>query len=327
MALKPDFIALQQAATWYAELQESPSSQSYPDAFQHWLDAKPENRLAWQSVLNISQRFQPLCESEARKTAALTALTHTSHHAGRRQVLKMAAWLSVGSLLGWSTWRHTPLHQHLQAWNADYYSPRGTITPLTLADGSRIWLDTDSALDVDYSPTQRALRLLNGRVMIETAADPQRELTVTTTEGTMRALGTRFSVQARDGSTELQVYQGAVEVSPAIIGDRWRVNAGHAVTFNRNAIAPVVALNSPEPAWPRGLLQVENLPLGEFITRLSAYRSGYLGCDPAVAALTVTGTFPLHDTDLALAMLTDILPVHVHRRFPWWLTVSLRGHE
>lgn len=324
MSNKPGFAALQQAANWYAEVQDISSPQTYPAALQRWLDESQENQLAWQYVLNISQRFSPLRENGERQAAALTALTQRTHSAGRRQVLKMAAWISVGTLLAWGSWRHTPLRNQVLAWHADYHSPHGEITSFTLADGSRIWLDTDSALNVDYSPTQRALQLLNGRVMIETAADPRRPLTIVTAQGKMRALGTRFSVQALGDTTVLQVYQGAVEVSPAAISDAPIVQAGQAMTFRRDAFGPVSPLRNAEPAWPLGLLQADNLPLGEFIERLSAYRRGYLGCDPAVSALTVTGTFPLHDTDMALDMLTNALPVQLNRRFSWWLTVAPR---
>lgn len=324
MSNKPGFAALQQAANWYAEVQDISSPQTYPAALQRWLDESQENQLAWQYVLNISQRFSPLRENGERQAAALTALTQRTHSAGRRQVLKMAAWISVGTLLAWGSWRHTPLRNQVLAWHADYHSPHGEITSFTLADGSRIWLDTDSALNVDYSPTQRALQLLNGRVMIETAADPRRPLTIVTAQGKMRALGTRFSVQALGDTTVLQVYQGAVEVSPAAISDAPIVQAGQAMTFRRDAFGPVSPLRNAEPAWPLGLLQADNLPLGEFIERLSAYRRGYLGCDPAVSALSVTGTFPLHDTDMALDMLTNALPVQLNRRFSWWLTVAPR---
>ncbi|MFD3224160.1 FecR domain-containing protein [Rahnella aceris] len=324
MSNKPGFAALQQAANWYAEVQDISSPQTYPAALQRWLDESQENQLAWQYVLNISQRFSPLRENGERQAAAFTALTQRTHNAGRRQVLKMAAWISVGTLLAWGSWPHTPLRNLVLAWHADYHTPHGEITSFTLADGSRIWLDTDSALNVDYSPTQRALQLLNGRMMIETAADPHRPLTIVTAQGKMRALGTRFSVQALGDTSVLQVYQGAVEVSPAAISDASIVQAGQAMAFRRDGFGPVSSLRNTEPAWPRGLLQADNLPLGEFIKRLSAYRRGYLGCDPAVSALTVTGTFPLHDTDMALDMLTNALPVQLNRRFSWWLTVAPR---
>ena len=324
MSHKPDFAALQQAANWYAEVQDIASPQTYPAALQRWLEESQENQQAWQYVLNISQRFSPLRESSEQQTAALTALTQYTHGAGRRQMLKMAVWISVGTLLAWGGWRHTPLRNQLLAWQADYHSPRGEITPFKLADGSRIWLDTDSALNIDYSPTQRALKLLNGRVMIETAADPLRPLTIVTTQGKMRALGTRFSVQVLSETTELQVFQGAVKVFPAGISDTSIVRAGQMITFGQGTIGTVSPLHNADPAWPHGLLQVDNLPLSEFIERLSAYRHGYLGCDPSVSDLTVTGTFPLHDTDMALDMLTNALPVQLNRRFSWWLTVSLR---
>lgn len=214
-----------------------------------------------------------------------------------------------------------PLREQVLAWRADYYSPLGSVTQFTLSDGSHIWLDTDSALNTDYSSTQRALQLLHGRVMINTATDPLRPLTLSTAQGTMRALGTRFSAQERDKSTVLQVYQGAVEVSPTDSSERLIVKAGQKVTFRQNEIGPVTAVMR-EPTWPQGLLQADNLPLSEFIERLATYRRGYLGCDPAIAKLTVTGTFPLNNTDMALEMLTHVLPVQLNRRFSWWLTVA-----
>nr|CDS58330.1 Anti-FecI sigma factor, FecR [Serratia symbiotica] len=324
MTSKPGFAALQQAANWYAKIQGVASLQTYPAALQHWLEESQENQQAWQYVLNISQHFTPLRENDARQTAALTVLTRTPHNAGRRQVLKMATWISVGSLLGWGYWRHTPLRNQVLAWCADYHSPHGKITQFTLSDGSRIWLDTDSAMNVDDSQTQRALLLLNGRMMIETTADPQRSLTVSTSQGKMRALGTRFSVQTPNGATVLQVYQGAVEVSPTAISDKMIIKAGQAITFRQDAFGTVAPLRHTEPAWPSGLLQADNLPLSEFIEKLSAYHSGYLGCDPAVASLTVTGTFPLHDTDMALEMLTNVLPVQLNHQLLWGLMVAPR---
>jgi len=43
-----------------------------------------------------------------------------------------------------------------------------------------------------------------------------------------------------------------------------------------------------------------------------------------VASLTVTGTFPLHDTDMALEMLTNVLPVQLNHQLLWGLMVAPR---
>ena len=67
------------------------------------------------------------------------------------------------------------------------------------------------------------------------------------------------------------------------------------------------------------------MPLDEFIAELGGYRRGHLGVDPSVARLRVMGSFPLADTDQALAQLEEALPVRVQRRFDWWLTVVPRS--
>ncbi|MCP1065789.1 hypothetical protein M5G07_11075 [Serratia symbiotica] len=102
------------------------------------------------------------------------------------------------------------------------------------------------------------------------------------------------------------------------------LKAGQAITFRQDAFGTVAPLRYTEPAWPSELLQADNLPLSEFIEKLSAYHSGYLGCDHTVATLTITGTFPLHDTDMELEMLTNVLPVQLNHQLLWGLMVAPR---
>jgi len=65
--------------------------------------------------------------------------------------------------------------------------------------------------------------------------------------------------------------------------------------------------------------------LGDFVATLARYRRGHLGCNPAVADLLLTGSYPLDDLDRILAALEKSLPVRVHRVMPWWVTVEPAG--
>ena len=47
-------------------------------------------------------------------------------------------------------WRYTPLPHAVAALRADHHTSTGQRQRLVLADGSRVWLNTRSALDVDY---------------------------------------------------------------------------------------------------------------------------------------------------------------------------------
>lgn len=79
-------------------------------------------------------------------------------------------------------------------------------------------------------------------------------------------------------------------------------------------------------AWRQGLLVAEDMTLEDLIAELNRYQYGYINISDDVAQLKVYGSFPLSDTNRALAMLTTVLPIQVRQVFPGWIKVeSLRN--
>ncbi|WED67982.2 FecR domain-containing protein [Pectobacterium colocasium] len=226
---KPSFIALQQASQWYAQLCDREPGDEHYHHWQRWMDESEEHRHAWEFVLTVSQRFQPL-RGDGQQPA-LDTLLHKPASMTRRRALKLAALLSTGTLLSWLTYRHTPLKDSLLAMTADHHSAVGEIKSLTLPDNTRLWLNTASAIDILYSDQRREIALLTGDILIETAADA-RPFFVTTAQGRMQALGTRFSVAQEPEATTLTVYQHAVDASARYASAARRVNAGYHLRFN-----------------------------------------------------------------------------------------------
>ena len=72
------------------------------------------------------------------------------------------------------------------------------------------------------------------------------------------------------------------------------------------------------------VLVAEDMPLDQVLAVLGDYRHGYLGMDPALTGLRAVGTYPLQDSDRALAMLERSLPIRVVRTLPWWVNVEPR---
>jgi transmembrane sensor len=64
--------------------------------------------------------------------------------------------------------------------------------------------------------------------------------------------------------------------------------------------------------------------LADLLDELGRYRAGVLRCHPGVAGLTVSGAFPLRDTDASLRLLQETLPVTVSRLTGYWVTVEPR---
>ena len=92
-------------------------------------------------------------------------------------------------------------------------------------------------------------------------------------------------------------------------------------------LGPLLAINPGADAWTRGMLVVDNARLEDLVAELARYRPGHLGVAPEVANLRITGSFPLHNTDLALTALLPTLPVQIEKHTAWWVTVGARASE
>ncbi|WP_166220756.1 FecR domain-containing protein [Pseudomonas atagonensis] len=313
--------SLEQAAQWYVQLHDEQVAEHERLSWQAWLAQSPEHQDAWRYVERVGQRFAPL-QNDNESHAISHTLRNTARASfSRRQSLKGLLILAATGLSGLAVWRGSPLVKRL---SADLSTGTGETRETTLSDGSRIWLNALSALNVRFDATQRLLQLRAGEVLIDTAKDATRRFVVATEQGQMRALGTRFSVCQNDRNTLLNVYQGAVEVRN-LQGQTQVVQAGQQLAFSGSRLGIATAASPSREAWRQGLLLADNLPLGELIEELGRYRPGHLHCDPEVAQVPVMGSFPLRDTDQALRLLEAALPIRVDKTFDWWVSVGPRG--
>lgn len=317
----PAFEDLQQAAEWFAVLHDTAVSDADRRRWQSWLDAGPRQRAAWHRVESISGEFRALSGLPARR-----ALERGKATAGRRRsVLRALALLPVAGIAGWMASRHLPW----QGWVAAHRTDTGERRELVLADGSRLWLNTATALDVDFSPSLRRIVLYKGEVLVTSGHDdaspltPFRPLVVDVPQGRLTALGTRFAVRHEEGgAVRLAVFEGAVASRPSEGGESLTLVAGQQARLFADRV------EAPEPVagyaedWTRGMLVADGMRLGDFIAELARYRPGYLGCAPEVADLRIVGAYPLADTERILSALQATLPVRVRRPTPWWTVVE-----
>ncbi len=310
-----DAAILAEAAEWFALLGSESATDADRRRWDVWLSARPEHRAAWARVEAFTRKFERLPARAA--SAALGAV-----HPGRRRALKTLAMLCGVGVAGFGAWRAAPWRE----WLALYQTGVGSTRHVTLPDGTRVWLNTGSALDVAFDADLRRIQLHAGEALIETASDravPSRPFVVDSAEGRVRALGTRFCVRRSEVDSKVAVYRGAIEIQPAAPGAaRQTVNAGQETRFTRHTIAAPQAANEEGTAWTRGLLLADNMRLGDFVAELARYRHGVLRCAPEVANLRIVGAFPLADTDRVLRALERALPVRVSTLGPWWVTIE-----
>ncbi|MBB3260740.1 transmembrane sensor [Paraburkholderia bannensis] len=324
------------AAEWLVRLADNPTPEDI-DACTRWRAANPEHARAWRRAERLNAKFEvlpakvgmsALARAERGKSRAGIGSSIGSgvDHARRRAALKTLSLLLAAGPTGWLAWRTTPW----RVWCADARTGTGERRTLVLADGTHVELNTVTALDVAFDARERRVRLDQGEIIVDTAPDPQasaRPFIVQTDDGRIRALGTRFVVRdvhglRGNGGTQVAVFHGAVEVTPADAPHLARiVGAGQQTRFTADSIGPITGTDPHGADWTRGVLFAQRVRLADFLAELSRYRAGLVRCDPAIADLHISGAFQLADTDNILAALPETLPVQVIWRTRYWVTV------
>lgn len=304
--------ALHAAARWYVQLQDE-SNAGTQEALAQWLKVSPLHRQAWQEVTTT---MAPLGELPAQLAAPLLRGAAQS----RRQLLRRLAAVAVVAPTPWLAWRQLPW----QTWSSDHRTAIGERRQLTLSDGSLLALATDSAADVRFSATRRAVHLHRGEILIETAPDPQpisRPFVVVTTHGSVTALGTRFEVGLTSSSTQVTVLAARVRAAPIGGATPVEVEAGQRLIFDSDGCDSPLPADPSAGSWVGGSLIVVDMPLGQLADELARYRVGMLSCEPDIAGLRVSGAFPLDDTDRALRVLVDAFPLRLQRMTRYWVRI------
>ncbi|RYF22132.1 MAG: DUF4880 domain-containing protein [Comamonadaceae bacterium] len=322
LALEP--AVARAAADWFTLLCSGEATAAEQARWRQWHDAHADHARAWQHLQAITGALPGLNAGGV----AYRTLHGAPPVAARRRLLGVLAGVGTAAGAGWLATR-TPQWQQMAA---DYSSGTGERRRHTLPDGTDLLLGTRSAVALHFDAAARRVLLLQGEALF-TTGHPAGELgarpfIVDTAEGSVRALGTRFTVRQGAAQTHVAVFEGAVEIRPwgAALGDApLRLAAGQAATFDRTRWQAPAAAGERDAAWSRGQLWVDNQRLDDFLAELGRYRTGWLRAAPDVAGLRFSGVFPLGepaDTDAVLAMLPNSLPVQVRWRTRWWAVVE-----
>src|SRR5690606_24789775 len=150
-----DRALLEEAADLLMRLQSEEHPQAAEQAIAQWRQRSDRHEYAWQCAERVIQSFRQVPREIGRTT--LSRLPQSE----RRRVLQMLGIAAVVGPLGLALWREQPWAE----WSADLQTATGEQRTYTLADGTRLVLNTASAVNVSFDGTQRHLHLLRGEIM------------------------------------------------------------------------------------------------------------------------------------------------------------------
>jgi transmembrane sensor len=297
-----DEAVRREAADW-AALFHDPDAEVDREKFERWRAADPRHAEIFARVERGWERSALLAQTRFGRTRRLPEQRRGWFGPRARYALAAAAVLIV-AVAGLTIASSSVLQRSARPDATELASQVGEIREMTLADGSTVTLDTDTALRTAFTPNERRLVLSRGRARFDVAHDADRPFVVIAGGSSIAALGTVFDVGIADGRVKVTLLRGTVEVrntgalsdagsAPAV----QRLQPNQTIAFDASAPLPLPRLVSEtDTQWAAGMLAFDETRLADAVAEANRYSTAKIVvADPALNDLRITGAYRAGD--------------------------------
>lgn len=304
----------EQAMDWLLRLQQAPHDPQLREAFERWCASDAANAEAYRKAERVWQLTGQLSPT-------------TTEHWPKAEVVQLPArrrrwWLGAAVAACLMVAIAPSLSLRLQA---DYRTAQGETRDITLADGSVVQLDSDTAIAVDYSGEHRDVKLLAGQAFFEVKPDKAKPFHVRADDVQVTVTGTAFNVELRPGRVGVDVQHGSVRVEDTAAAQvlAQALTAGQRLRYVDGQVQLQAFVPSQAAAWRQGQLIADDQTVAELVQALARYMPGeVLLRDDALGAKRVTGVYDLRRPEAALRAVIRPHGGEVRSYGPWLLVLS-----
>ena len=314
------------AIDWTVKLDFNTPTPETSKAFERWLLEKPSHAAAWQRIQSLKNDFTQVPNQLAMGTLQATESRRQATRIQRRQAIKLLCLTGMTVSVGITLQKQVPW----QRLGADYSTATGQQHTISLADGTTVMLNTDTAINVRFTGTMREIIVHRGEIAVSTGQDSQhttkRPFWVSTPHGKLQALGTRFTTRLGRNNTIVSVTEGAVALHPGQREATAIVRPGESWHFDDNSATRVMDHTIEPASWIDGVIACQHTRLGDLLAELSRYRNGRIAVDADVADLRISGIYHLRDTDQVLRFIAQTQPVTISYLTRFWVNVRAKAN-
>ena len=309
---------INEAAAWIAKLDAGHLSAADLSSLREWSGTSKQHRDMLEHVASEWDDLAVLALSRALDQKQVVPGDHSTWRAFANAAVVAGVTVLFGAL-GWFI-QSTTVDATYVAANGQYVTAIGEQRIVSLPDGSEVYVNTNSHLEVTYGDAARSLRLLQGEAFFDVAPDAEKPFVVRAGRGEVVAIGTAFAVRLETTeSVRVTVSEGRVAVGRAIsdtlrlqptktIDTATQVSKGETVVFDGTTIDPLQTLDWPQLsgrlAWRDGMLRFTDEPLSTVIAEVTRYTPREIVIsDPSLRDLAFSGYFRTGDTAALLSTL------------------------
>jgi ferric-dicitrate binding protein FerR (iron transport regulator) len=291
-----------------------------------WRAASPENERHYRDVIRLLTTLRAAASADPltppRATDLLARMATRTHEprTGLPRPRRASRWwvpFSIGAAacllivadLVMRRQPPTPAVSERTAAPTTITTGAGELATVRMVDGSVARLGPRSRLRLIMMQHERVVAV-EGHVFFAVAKNPSRPFRVTTSEGDLVALGTRFDVLAEPKALHLAVVEGRVAL--LVGGEERDVGTGEASGVRNGATTPVVKLKDVGEVtrWMRRFLAFQATPLSTVATEIErVYGRRVVVADSALAHETVTAVFTDESLDDVVRVVCTVVGV------------------
>ena len=178
-----------------------------------------------------------------------------------------------------------------------YATSLGERATISLADGSQVQLNTDSAISVSEGLWKRSVTLKKGEAFFKIRHEAARPFSVLAAGHRITDLGTEFSVRTSGDRLEVSLIQGRarLEAASALVQHHATdLTPGEVAIATADSISvqrfPAHTLANAL-AWRQGKLIFSHVTLAQAAAEFNRYNATKLIIDPGVADIKISGIF------------------------------------
>jgi transmembrane sensor len=305
-----------EAAAWVARLHSSGRTHALEAGFNRWLQAAPANAQAFELAtraweLGGSIRAGALPRIAHPEEAENVQLRRNLFFAPR---LAIAAFICVAVLAAFFFLKHD---------RATVATEVGEQRMLTLEDGSRIFLNTDTTLSVHYEKDRRLVRLADGEALFDVAKNPARPFIVDAGAEQVRAVGTEFVVRRDPHQVAVTLVEGRVHITNFDAGGATSAFSAAQQPHDLIAGQRLIFADHQRPsldrppidtvtAWRRGEVVLDKTPLVDAAHEMNRYSNVKLVIDnPDTGNITLSGIFRAGDSQRFALAVAETYHLHI----------------
>ncbi|MET0535697.1 MAG: FecR domain-containing protein [Steroidobacter sp.] len=323
------------AADWHSRLKDEDDSAHAYAQFEAWLAADVRHQQAFDAVERswaslAGARVDPRVLKLRREALSATHRLRFFRVAAAAAVVGVivaVGFLAIPMLRDAST-APTAIMGNVTEGGA-FRTAVGERSSITLSDGSSVVLNTNSRVEIKFTPELRNVRLLAGQAWFQVAKNAERPFVVEAGDQRVTALGTAFDVrldpERAGGSVQVTLAEGKVTVEPirSSFENLLRTPAVPEVLAPGEAL--IVADDAPATrrkadlvkvsSWRQGQVVFDNDTLATAIAEINRYSPTRIELsDPTLGELRVSGVFKAGHSESFVETVTGHYPIQVAAR-------------